>query len=213
MTGLVENASGTPDIVGTDDNSGPNKRPTRYLALHFTASLIRERGLGVSMDEVAIASGIGRRTLFRYFPSRDAMVAMAVANTLDQYETDLAGIPVGDMPLHDWLRGCILTVHQAHIDAGRGLWEIAALSDDALATDLRIVNRRRRDHWRAFTVALAEQAWARAGGHGEVPAEIVEAVALSVSSFATQSMLRDFGTTLESVATTTAMMLELFLTE
>jgi AcrR family transcriptional regulator len=53
-----------------------HKDAVRDAALDATAVLVAERGLtGVTMSAIASASGIGRATLYKYFPDLDAVLA------------------------------------------------------------------------------------------------------------------------------------------
>ena len=52
-----------------------HKRTVRDTALDATAVLVAEHGLaGVTMSRVASATGIGRATLYKYFPDVDAIL-------------------------------------------------------------------------------------------------------------------------------------------
>lgn len=54
---------------------------TAAAIIDSAAKLIAERGEAASMEEIAGAAGVGRATLYRYFPSRDELLrAMAIAS-------------------------------------------------------------------------------------------------------------------------------------
>lgn len=195
------------------DHSGSVLRPSPGVALQAARQLVAERGLNISMEDVAAASGVGRRTLFRYFPSRDSLVAQAVEMSLDAFDEEVAKLPDTELPLHAWLREVVIHMYRAHLGAGRGLWELAATADEKLPIELAHVNRRRRESRRQSTQMLASAAWHKAVGSFDVPQEVVDAFAMCLSTFTSQSMIDDFKTDIESVATTTALMLEMFLTE
>ncbi|MDQ1129677.1 mycofactocin system transcriptional regulator [Microbacterium sp. SORGH_AS 888] len=53
-----------------------------------------ERGYGnVTVDDIAAAAGIGRRTFFRYFPSKNDLMWGAFDELLDAFRRDLAQAP------------------------------------------------------------------------------------------------------------------------
>jgi TetR/AcrR family transcriptional regulator, mexCD-oprJ operon repressor len=54
---------------------------TAAAIIDSAATLLAERGEAASMDEIASAAGIGRATLYRYFPNREELLnAMAAAS-------------------------------------------------------------------------------------------------------------------------------------
>lgn len=54
---------------------------TAAAIIDSAAKLIAERGEAASMEEIASAAGVGRATLYRYFPSREELLrAMALAS-------------------------------------------------------------------------------------------------------------------------------------
>ena len=53
-----------------------HRRAVRDAALDTTAALVAERGLAsVTMSQIAAATGIGRATLYKYFPDVEAVLA------------------------------------------------------------------------------------------------------------------------------------------
>src|SRR4051794_3545698 len=159
------------------------------------------------MDDIAAAAGVGRRSLFRHFESRDALVAEALSTALDWYDAHVDAPSDDERTLEEWLPAAIARVHELHRAAGRGLWQLAAADDDALPAELVPISRRRRANRRTTTVAMAGEAWRRAGGRGACPRVVVDAFAVALSSFATRSMLDDFDASLDHVVECTTLLL------
>src|SRR3954452_9444111 len=70
--------------------------------------LFTERGFdGTTVEDIAAAAGIGRRTFFRYFGSKNDVVWGRFAEGLAQLREDLAAAPA-EQPLADVLREAIV---------------------------------------------------------------------------------------------------------
>lgn len=72
------------------------------VILDAAAALLAERGESVSMADIAEAAGVGRATVYRYFPSKDALLdALCKAGTaelsrlLDEADLDRIAVPEG----------------------------------------------------------------------------------------------------------------------
>jgi len=180
----------------------------RARVLKATRHLLAERGLSVSMDDIALAAGVGRRSLFRHFENRDALVAAALRSSLSWYGERLTDEVAPGAPLDEWLRTLVRRVHELHLSAGRGLWQLASSYDDELPAEIAAVNRYRRGARRRWTQQIADDAWAQAGNQGPAPERVVDAFALSLASFATHSMVYDFKRKIDPLAEHTAAMLE-----
>ncbi|MBA3429842.1 MAG: TetR/AcrR family transcriptional regulator, partial [Actinobacteria bacterium] len=58
-----------------DDTIEAHRRSVRQAILDTTAALVAEHGLrSVTMSQIAESTGIGRATLYKYFPDVDAML-------------------------------------------------------------------------------------------------------------------------------------------
>ena len=71
----------------------------RERVLDAAEVVLAEVGVTATMDEIAEAAGIGRRTLFRYFPSREDLIAAAIERRyqrLDQEVFDDAHLEADD---------------------------------------------------------------------------------------------------------------------
>jgi mycofactocin system transcriptional regulator len=83
---------------------------------HTGLRLFIERGFDqVTVDDIAAASGIGRRTFFRYFPSKNDLPWGQFDEMLDDMRAHLASLP-RSLPLRDALRIAIVVFN--HIPEG-----------------------------------------------------------------------------------------------
>lgn len=164
---------------------------THARAVRAARTLIAVRGLDVSMDEVAEASGISRRTLFRHFSNREALIVAALDEGFATYEGRFLVALQPGAALTDWIAGVLRQIHRTHLRAGRGLWHLACAFDDELSPALRAANRRRRLMRERITREFADRAWQLADGPGSAPALLVDTVATVLSSFTTHSLVVD----------------------
>ncbi|GAA2065464.1 mycofactocin system transcriptional regulator [Williamsia deligens] len=76
--------------------STPGRRPSTTRAHISTVAIdmFIERGFEeTSVDDIATAAGIARRTLFRYYPSKNAIVWGEFDTHLDRMREHLSGLP------------------------------------------------------------------------------------------------------------------------
>lgn len=98
-----------------------------------------------SLDEIAVAAGVGRATLFRHFPNRTALLREAGQRVLGEVEARLAAeVPRPDSPAT--ARRALRTVFAVLVDGGLPLH--AVYSAPGLADDpaLRAATRRLDRH-------------------------------------------------------------------
>ncbi len=179
----------------------------RERVIRATQGLLGDKGLGVSMDDIAAAARVGRTSLFRHFASRDDLVAQALDRSLAWFGDQLSQQLATELSLEDWLATVARQVHHIHLDAGRGLWQLAAANDDELPPEIAEVNRRRRNNRRRWTATGANRAWQLAGGSQEAPDTVVDAFALTLSSFSTRSMINDLRLSVDRTAANAAAVL------
>ncbi|MBW4717866.1 TetR/AcrR family transcriptional regulator [Saccharothrix obliqua] len=73
-----------------------------------------EYGADVPLDDVARRAGVGSATLYRHFPSRDALLAEVIRGSVDGLRAEAERLLVADdadQALRDWMRAA--TVHAA----------------------------------------------------------------------------------------------------
>src|SRR5581483_513440 len=162
----------------------------RDRILRATRQVLAERGLATRVDDVAAAAGVGRRTVFRHFETRDALLAAAVTDGIRSYGDHIPR-PAPGAALDDWLQEALVAVHGMNARHGRIYWELAFAPD--LDGELADVAETRRLARRQLVRRIADWSWQAAGGRGRPPAWVVDAFAVHLSAFATQALAGDFG--------------------
>jgi TetR/AcrR family transcriptional regulator, regulator of mycofactocin system len=166
------------------------RRATSRAELEEAAfALFAERGFdATTVDEIAAAAGIGRRTFFRYFPSKNDIPWGAFEQELDRMRDRLKECPT-DMPVMDAVRFALIDfnrVDPAQIPLHRRRMELILRVPTLLAhSTLRFAA------WRAV---VAEFVAERTGHRPEdlAPQAIAHAV-LGVSTAAYEHWLDDEG--------------------
>ena len=83
---------------------------------HIALDLFTERGFDTTtVDDIAAAAGIGRRTVFRYYPSKNDIPWGAFDEQLDRMRATFAALP-GDLPVLAGVRAAVLEFNEVHPD-------------------------------------------------------------------------------------------------
>ncbi|SEO83009.1 TetR/AcrR family transcriptional regulator [Trujillonella endophytica] len=157
--------------------------------------LVITAGLGVTMDQIAEAAGVSRRTLFRHFDTRDRLIATAFTVAGDQLVQQW---PLYDGDVHGWLQGICEVNHRGNSNAGPGYWELTSRTD--LPPDLADFERSRRALRRERIAELTRQLWDRSGGAGDPPAALVASVSAHLSAHFTAAVVTEHGSSWEAAA-------------
>ena len=168
------------------------KSLTRYRVLRSARPLLAERGLSVSMDDIADAAGVSRRSLFRHFESRNALIADALESSIEIFDGELHDALAADGDLREWLADLTRRLIRVQRGAGAAAWQLASAADEELPPEFAAVNQRRRASRQKLTDVVAQTAWRRAGGRTRCPTVVADAVALTISMFTTRSLLDDY---------------------
>jgi AcrR family transcriptional regulator len=164
---------------------GHRGEAVRNALLNATSDLLVERGPDVTLEDIAERAEVGRRTIFRYFETKDHLIA----HTIARFFRDLAArVPTREgRPLEAWLYDVARTIHEqnlriapAFIDGARRRREVPGVS--------MFLDRpgRRRFHQRME--ALAQEAWLARHGDGAVPQPVAESFTLHLSVFASEAL-------------------------
>lgn len=96
------------------------KSRTRDALIAAAHRLFRERGFeATTVDEVAAAAEVSRRTYFRYFPTKEAVLFPSRAARLARFRRLLAERPVGETPLGAVRRACLAVAGDYMADRAR----------------------------------------------------------------------------------------------
>lgn len=195
--------------TGADHDLTPLVLRRREAVLDAVQPLLAAEGVDVTMDQLAAAADIGRRTLFRYFPSKEALVAAAVRRSYDRLLAEVFEAPPEGLGPEDTIRVVLQRTHEVAERMGRAHWQVAAdpESHGELGEAVAARQQARARYVQRFTQLL----WDRAGQAGEPPRWLVDAFGLVESLFAFQALQRDLGRTSEEIVeTTTTMMIAAF---
>lgn len=101
-----------------DETIEAHRRSVRAATLDTTARLVAERGLrAVTMSEIAEKTGIGRATLYKYFPDVETILATWHQRQIAQHLAHLAEVRDGAQTPREQLEA-VLTAY-AHIQRER----------------------------------------------------------------------------------------------
>jgi AcrR family transcriptional regulator len=163
----------------------------RERVLDAAEAVLAEVGVAATMDEIAEAAGIGRRTLFRYFPSREDLIAAAIERRyerLDREVFDDAHLAADDPD--ELIRRVLTTTHRVAAQMGKAHWQVAA--DREVLNGLGAAAAARQRARRRYVQRFTERLWELAGGPPPPPAWLADAFGLLESLFTYQALRLDF---------------------
>lgn len=182
------------DADGASGAAAANTRASavRDRILRGARSELAARGLSVRVEDVAAAADVSRRTVFRYFASRERLLVAALEESMRSYG-DHVPRPGPGQPLDLWLRSALVAVHRMNAQHGRVYFELA--SAPVFDGELGQIAQLRREARRELVERFTATAWELAGGAGAAPAWVHDTVAVLLSAFATEALGPDFGRT------------------
>jgi len=150
--------------------------------------LVLANGLDATMDQLAEAAGVSRRTLFRLFASREKLLAAAFEAGITNYREQLPAY-TGDV--QRWLRATCDKAHRMNAVIGPGFFELASRKD--LPPDLASAERRRLQEFRGAISDITGTLWRTAGGEGKPPRALEVTVSAHLSPHFTAALVTDTG--------------------
>jgi AcrR family transcriptional regulator len=125
--------------MGADVSTEVERKPLRadaqrnYDKIVETArGMFRERGADASLDEIAKRAGVGPGTLYRHFPTRDALIDAVMRDWTDRINADADEAAASDLPPREALAGWFSRfVENVGIYHGAAAKVMAAMDDES----------------------------------------------------------------------------------
>jgi TetR/AcrR family transcriptional regulator, regulator of mycofactocin system len=173
---------------------------TTHAAIEQAAfRLFADRGFErTTLEDIAAAVGVGRRTLFRYYASKNDIPWGQFDSTLDGFRSLLAGMPA-ELPLHEAVHRGVLAFNDfpddaepSHVERMRLILETPALQAHSTL---------KYAEWRAV---IAEYVADRLGGEvDDLRPQLVAHVSLALALTAYEQWLRQPGSGLPALLAAT----------
>jgi AcrR family transcriptional regulator len=202
VQGSVAPLLGTP-AVGGPSLADEQRAVARARIVRAAGSVLAARGLAATVDDVAEAAGVSRRTIFRHFATRDALFVTVIRAGIRRYAEQIPAPPAGD-DLRGWLAELLAVTHRLNAGNGRVFWDLVGLRAADLSGDLALVAEECRDSRNLFAATVTGLLWRARHGRGKPPQWLVDAVAVQLSGFTTQSLAGDLGRSPDEVAQVSA---------
>jgi len=175
--------------------------------MRAAGGVLAARGLAATIDDVAEAAGVSRRTIFRHFATRDALFAAVIRAGVRRYAEQIPEPPADD-DLRGWLADLLAVTHRLNAGNGRVFWDLVGPQAREQSAELTVVAAECRDSRNRFAVTVTDLMWRARGGSGRPPRWLVDAVAVQLSGFTTQSLGGDLGRSPDDVALVSARVIE-----
>jgi AcrR family transcriptional regulator len=194
-------------VIGLPSLADEQREVAQTRILRAAGAVLAARGLAATVDDVAEVAGVSRRTIFRHFQTRDALFVTVIRAGVRRYGEQIPAPPAGG-DLSGWLAEVLAVTHRLNARNGRVFWDLVGVRSADLSPDLALVAGECRDSRNRFAVSVAELAWRARGGRGVPPSWLVDAVAVQLSGFTTQSLAGDLGRSPDTVAAVAAGVIE-----
>lgn len=145
-------------------------------------------GLTVTVDEVAAAAGVSRRTVFRHFPNHAELILAALIEIRRQLDEGVPSPPAPGSDVHEWLETSAVAMHRLFRELiGRAFWDLYTRGPSLPpAVAERVSGALELRH--RYATDLAAAAWTALEGQGEPPTWIGDVFSMNLSGFATNAL-------------------------
>lgn len=151
--------------------------------------LVLQQGLDVTMDQLAEAVGVSRRTLFRHFETREKLVSAAFEAGMTGYLRQLPTLVDHPGDPRGWLRATCTAAHRMNATIGPGFFELASRPD--LPPELAAAEQRRRHDFRSAAGDVTRTLWQALGPGGSPPPALTTTVTAHLSPHFTAALVVD----------------------
>lgn len=177
--------STTDDVTARSTLRDESRERARSRILQGALSAIATLGLDVTIDDVAGAACVSRRTVFRLFNTHTEVLVAAVTLMLEELTARVPAPPTPGADVQTWLVASSISVHEALREiVGRAFWDVHVARpgiDQATTVALGDLSAFREQ----VTFNIAASAWHALGESGEPELWVKEAFSMQLSGFAT----------------------------
>ena len=135
--------------------AGEQREVAQARILRAGGVALAARGLAATVDDVAEAAGVSRRTIFRHFATRDALFVTVIRAGIRRYAEQIPAPPPGD-DLRGWLPDLLAVTHRLNARNGRVFWDLVGVRAADLSADLVMVAAECRDSRNRFAAWVTE---------------------------------------------------------
>lgn len=161
-----------------------SRQRTRDRIINGALSALAESGLDATVDEIAEAAGVSRRTVFRHFSGHAELLVATLDEMRRLFESEMPGAPLPNADVRTWLVESTVRIHELFRRVvGRGFWDLnheRPRISEAVAERIADIP--------AFRQQLAEEmtaaAWRALGASDQAPQWVSDSFAVHVSGFA-----------------------------
>lgn len=179
------------------------RRLVRTRIVRAALGVLSDVGLDATVEDIAARAGVGRRTIFRYFPTREQLLIEALENAIRNYLEHIPSRNGADV--WEWLDAVARAATELNASYGIGYWQLVLQTDsDGPFVDALANRRVRRQRW---SREVAREAWLGAGGKGEPPDPLVQEFTLGLGPFTTAGLQIDAQLSVEGAADVAARLL------
>ena len=105
---------------------------TRSRIRRAAMEVVARRGFDATVAEIAEASGVSPRTVFRLYASHDQLILSTVKDMFEASGQPTEGVSTPTDDLDGWIEGLALTIHTRNAEIlGEAFWDIHAPSRNA----------------------------------------------------------------------------------
>lgn len=145
-------------------------------------------GLDVTVDEMAEAAGVSRRTVFRHFATHGELIVAAIGELYRVIDLRIPGPPPPGADVRSWLTETAVALHRLSREViGRAFWDVHVArpgsSPEVIAALGGLTTVRDQ-----YAHDLGTAAWRELGGKRSPPQWVIDAFVLQLSAFATNAL-------------------------
>jgi AcrR family transcriptional regulator len=166
---------------------------TRARIIEGAILAVAESGLDATVDEIADAAGVSRRTVFRHFATHDDLLVASIGEAVRVVNSSMPQPPKPDDDIREWLHVSARSVHALlRRIVGRAFWDLYSARPGISAMVAAKASEASMIRFQ-FGEQMALSAWEAIGGKADPPRWLTDTFILHMSGFATNAFL-DYST-------------------